>query len=90
MKQKKGVAMSVAERFDLPYEALARVPRLTVTGGNQAIIENHHGLVEYSGELIEIDGGKMKLSIRGYGLEISSMTKSETVVIGKILSVEFS
>lgn len=90
MGQKKPLAIRIAEKFDLPDEALAGIPRLTVTGGRQALIESHHGILAYSRELIEIDGGIIKLVIRGDDMELAVMNRSEILIKGRIISAELN
>jgi len=78
----------VADKLDLPGEVLPGVPRLTITGRRRALIENHGGLVKYSEDCIEL-GGKSKIIIRGDGLRLVAMTRTDMVIAGRILSAEY-
>lgn len=83
------LAAKTAAIFDLPGEAAVGVPRVTVTGHSRAHIENHRGLLEYSGELIAVNVRDMTVKIRGEGLEIAAMSDMELVLTGNIYGVEF-
>ena len=78
-----------AEIFDLPGEAAAGQPRVTVTGAVKAHIENHRGLLEYSREQVSVNAGRMVIRIKGQGLDIAAMSDMELVVTGTVASVEF-
>ena len=85
----EGAAPGPAQRLELPEEALLGALKLTVTGGRQALVENHRGLLDYSEERILISAIKGKLAISGTGLSLAAMNKSELLVKGRIQSVEW-
>ncbi len=78
----------VTEFFDLPAELVPGVPKLTLSGGSEVLIENHEGLKSYSRDLIEVRGRNMLMQIRGEDLELSAMTKMELVISGIIVAIE--
>lgn len=77
-----------ADRFDLPADAVAGMPRITITGRSRVLIENHRGLLEYGEELIEVAGGRIRVRIHGTDLQLRAMDHSDLVIHGHILSVE--
>ncbi len=91
MRKMRGaeLAAKTAAIFDIPGEAASGVPRVTVTGNSRVHVENHRGLLEYSGELIAVNARGMTVKIRGAGMEIEAMSDLELVVTGNILGVEF-
>lgn len=93
MRKKKGIApkalIKAADVFDLPGEAVAGVPRVTVTGTSRVHVENHRGLLEYGTEEICVNAGRQIIRIRGKHLELSAMSDIEMVTTGVISSVEF-
>ena len=82
-----GLIEEITERFDLPAET-AGLPKVTITGGRQVLVENHKGLLEYSGEQIEINGGRLRVRIRGTGLELRAMSRELVLVTGQIFGVD--
>lgn len=78
-----------AERFDLPADAVAGVPKLTITGKARVVVENHKGLLEYGESMIEVGGGRVRIRVHGAGLELRAMNKDDLVITGQIISVEF-
>jgi len=90
-KQEKqgGLLYRAADTFDLPGEVLLDLPRLTVTGGQRVVVENHQGLMDYSSETIVVAGGKVTLRIVGDGLELRAMTAEALLISGHVFRVEF-
>lgn len=78
----------MADRLDLPAEMLRGVPKITITGRRRVLVENHGGILTYSGELIEL-GGRTKVIIRGDGLRLLAMDRTDMVIAGRILSAEY-
>jgi len=89
MAQKPGLWDRVAELTELPPETLMNIPKLTVTGCRYAVVEYHRGLASYSGECVEVVGGRMRLRLRGEGLEIVAMNRELLILRGTIFSAEF-
>ncbi len=87
--RKRGAALEIAERFDLPPEVLPGVPRLTLAGTRRALIENHRGLLEYGRECVEVNGGRVRLRLLGEDLELRAMDAGSILITGEIFSVEF-
>ena len=78
----------LAGRLDLPGELLGDVPRLTLTGGAQVLIENRRELLSYSDETVEIGCGRLRLRILGKDLCLRSMDREELLITGRIFGVE--
>lgn len=78
----------LADRMALPEELLPGTARLTLIGGSQVCIENHRCLLAFAPDSIEVGCGKLRLRIRGDGLELRGMEREALYITGRILSVE--
>ena len=78
----------IAERFDLPADALAGLPRITLTGDRQVLIEGRAGLLAYGPELIEAACGRLRVRVLGQELLLRAMDAQALIVAGKISAVE--
>ena len=83
-----GVLDSVAERFDLPADIVAGLPRLEMVGGRQLYLEHHTGILGYSREQIDINTGFGVMRVKGRALTLLAMTAGEVRIGGKIRAVE--
>ena len=77
-----------AHRFDLPADAAAGLPRITLTGRKRITVENHRGLLGWSESRAEINGGRVRVCITGSDLYLRVMKKDAVVITGEIYSVE--
>ena len=75
------------ERLDLPV-SLAGVPTLELTGNREFFMERHRGVLSYSTELVEINGGDLVIRVSGAQLQILAMTEEELRIGGRIEKVE--
>ena len=84
----KDISEETAYLFDLPVDAMAGLPRITLTGRKRICVENHRGLLSYSTERIEVGGGRVRVCITGCDLYLRVMKKDAVVITGEIHSVE--
>lgn len=85
----KDKAELLADRLELPSDALAGTAKLTLNGRRRVLIENHSGIITYEDTVIAVDCGGMKTVIRGDGLSLGAMDKQDMLITGRILSIEF-
>ncbi len=89
--EKKGSALrSLADRLELPEDALSGAGKLSVTAGRRALIENHRGILEYSRERIAVSFGKERLSLYGRELRIVAMNRRELLICGELQEIVWS
>ena len=88
-KKKASFLDRVADRFDLPGDALVDHPRVTIIGGGRVLVENHKGITEYGTEEIAVAGKKMTLKIIGADLELRAMNINALLITGNIFRLEF-
>ena len=74
MKAKRDKAELLADRLDIPADALG-LTKLSLCGRSRLLIENH--------------GGKTRLIVRGDNLMLKAMTGSDMLICGRIISLEF-
>lgn len=88
-KKENGVLAGAAELFDLPADMVAGLPHVEVVGSSHFYLENHHGILSYSGEEIDINGEGVVIRVFGSGLELVSMTGDALRIRGTIQRVEW-
>lgn len=80
-------------RFDkileLPKEIYSNVPKITITGFGEMIIENFKGILEYEEFFVRINTYIGIININGYNLNLENMTDDDIKVTGKIESFDF-
>ena len=88
-KKENGVLAGAAELFDLPADMVAGLPHVEVVGSGHFYLENHRGILSYSGEEIDINGEGVVIRVFGSGLELVSMTGDALRIRGTIQRVEW-
>ena len=69
--------------LEIPKEISTDLPKITILGFKQMLIENYKGVLEYQDFYIRI------LNINGYELYLEEMTSDDLMVTGKIESFDF-
>ena len=85
---KRGIIEKTAEMFRLPGDLAAGLPRVEIIGSTRVLVENHRGVVLYTEERIDVNGGRILLSVKGSGLEIRAMNRHELMICGNVEGVE--
>ena len=77
-----------AEEMSLPTEVFG-ASRIEITGSRSILLWGHKGIRLYSDTEIIVDLRDCAVQIRGSGLGISAMTKSELLISGSLDCVSF-
>jgi sporulation protein YqfC len=88
-EQKSGLKMKVTEALELPKEIVLNMPKLTMLGSGDLIIENYKGVIEYSEEKVRINTASGIIKISGSNLIIKEITAEDIIIKGIISSLEF-
>ena len=75
--------------LELPKEVCTNIPKITITGFDEMIIENFKGILEYEEFFVRINTHIGIVSINGFNLNLENMTNDDIKVTGKIESVDF-
>ena len=75
--------------LDIPREVISEVPKITVTGFDEILIENFKGILEYEDFFARISTHIGNININGFNLKLSQMTEDDILVSGKIENIDF-
>ena len=89
VNMKKNRMRKLNKILEIPEEVYSDVPKISLIGFDEMIIENYKGIVEYEEFFIRISTYKGMISINGYNLNLETMTNDDIRVTGKIESFEF-
>ncbi|MEI3410584.1 MAG: YabP/YqfC family sporulation protein [Clostridia bacterium] len=74
--------------LEIPKEVYSNIPKLSVTGFEEMVIENYKGILEYEEFFVRISTHIGIININGYNLNLETMTNDDIKVTGKIESIE--
>ncbi|MBR4110459.1 MAG: sporulation protein YqfC [Clostridia bacterium] len=86
MKNSQSLKQKFLTAMDLPIELLNDVPRITLIGNNNLLIENHKGIIEYDENIIRLVS---HINILGNQMNVEEINNEEIFITGEITNVEF-
>lgn len=86
-ESKKRFEQALARFLELPRELVMDLPRVTLLGDMQVIVENHRGIIEYTRERVRISTSLGELVISGTDLALRTIFPDEIAVDGRIQGV---
>ena len=79
----------MVESLKLPKDSVLGASIITVTGNADILIENYKGSLQYSDELILLQGKNCKIELKGKRLNIVYYTNEDMKISGVIESICF-
>ncbi len=78
-----------AELLEVPRDTLEHVPRITMIGNLQIVIDNYRSIVAFEETAVRVALGKGEVAIRGEGLVLKVIVPEQIVIEGAIFGVDF-
>lgn len=78
----------VSKFLEIPREVICDVPKITITGFDEVLIENFKGILEYEDFFARISTSIGNININGFNLKLNQMTDDDILVTGKIENVD--
>lgn len=74
--------------LEMPQEVYTNVPKLTVVGFEEMIIENYKSILEYEEFFVRVNTHMGILNINGFNLNLEKMTNDDIKITGTIESID--
>ncbi|MFO7173721.1 MAG: sporulation protein YqfC [Bacillota bacterium] len=75
--------------LDLPGDLLRDLARVTLVGDQHLAVENHRGLVEYTGGRVVLRTPQGMLAVTGNDMVIRQITADTVVLAGQVTGLQF-
>lgn len=79
----------VVESLKLPKDSVLGASIVTITGNSDIFVENYKGIIEYSEELILLQGKNCKIELNGKRLSIVYYTNEDMKISGRLESIRY-
>lgn len=79
----------VNEILDLPKEVGTEIPKITMLGFDEVIIENYKGILEYEEFFIRISTYIGNININGFELKLNQISDESVSITGRIENLDF-
>lgn len=86
---KRKLGAYTAKLLDVPQDVTLDLPRLTMIGNRQLYIENHRGVLHFSGDMLKLALISGKLEVHGSELTIRAILSEEVFVEGLISDIKY-
>ncbi len=80
----------MVETLDVSADLVFDVPRLTLIGSLQLIVENHHGLLAFAPTRVVIGTRDGCIVVEGRDLGLAAVREGEIVVRGCVTGIAFA
>ena len=74
--------------LEMPKEVYTNLPKITVVGFEEMIIENYKNILEYEDFFVQINTHIGILNINGFNLNLEKMTNDDIKITGTIESID--
>lgn len=88
-KQRVSLKEKFAEMLELPKDVVLNIPRVTLVGDHDMMIENFKGIMEYEDGRIRVNTGSGVVKVTGVRLLIREITSEDIIISGEIRALEF-
>lgn len=88
-KSPNKVLINMVNLFKLPKDLVLGNLILTASGQSEVYVENYRSIIEYTRELIKLQGKNCKVSITGKSLFIEYYTSDEMKITGRIGEIKY-
>lgn len=88
-KNKNNKQSKLNRILEIPQEIYSNIPKVTIVGFEQMLIENYKAILEYQDFYIRLSTEIGILNINGFELDLKEMTTDDLLITGKIDSLDF-
>ncbi len=78
----------INKMLEMPQEVYSDIPKITMIGFDEMIIENFKGILEYEEYFVRINTHVGIVNVNGFNLNLENMTEDDIKVTGKIESMD--
>ena len=80
---------NINELLDIPKEVGTDIPKITMIGFDEILIENYKGILEYEEFFIRLATHIGVININGFELKLNQITDDHLNITGKIENLDF-
>jgi len=85
----ESVKKALSEKLDISKDIILEVPKITIIGKEEIIIENHKGIIVFEKNIIRVNTKIKVIKIVGENFEIIYIGESTLSIKGEFISIEY-
>jgi len=79
----------LAGMLEIPQDIVLDLPRITMLGNRQLLVENHKGIIEYTPSLVRIKLNQGELLVGGSNLTLCNLQLEQILVEGTVGEIKY-
>lgn len=83
----KNTRNKIERMLELPIEVTTNIPKITITGFNQIMIENYTGIIEYEEYLVKINTSIGIIIMEGNKMNLNQINENDILISGEIFKL---
>jgi sporulation protein YqfC len=88
-KRLEDMKSAVSEMFELPKDITLNLPKISMIGSNQMLVENHRGVIEYTPQRIRVNSSIGVIRVQGNEMKLKNIAADDIMITGGIKAIEF-
>ena len=89
MQRRTGKLQKIAGLLEIPADIVLDLPRITMLGNKQLLVENHRGIIEYTPSLVRIKLSQGELTVIGDELVMGNLQAEQILLEGAVTEVKY-
>ena len=74
--------------LEMPKEIISNIPKITIVGSNEMLIENYKGILEYEEFFVRVNTYIGIINVNGLNLNLNQITEDDIIITRKIDSID--
>lgn len=83
----KNTRNKIEKLLEIPIEVTTNIPKITLIGFNQLMIENYMGVIEYEEYLVKINSSIGIIIIEGNKMNLNQINENDVLISGVIFKI---
>ena len=83
----KNTRNKIEKLLEIPAEVITNIPKITLIGFNQLMIENYMGVIEYEEYLVKINSSIGIIIIEGNKMNLNQINENDVLISGAISKI---
>lgn len=88
-RRRKSNLQTLAGIFEIPQDIVLDLPRITMLGNKQVLVENHKGIIEYNETLVRIKLSQGELVVSGTDLMLGNLQIEQILIEGAVTDIKY-
>lgn len=83
----KNTRNKIEKLLEIPVEVTTNIPKITLIGFNQLMIENYMGVIEYEEYLVKINSSIGIIIIEGNKMNLNQINENDVLISGVLSKI---